>query len=419
MFGLVDCDNFFVSCERVFNPSLLGKPVVVLSNNDGCIIARSNEAKALGLKMGTPFFQVKKVLEKEKVAVFSSNFPLYTDMSRRVMSLLKAYTPSLLCYSIDEAFLDLSGYSYSALQEIGISITKEIRKSLGIPLSLGIAPTKTLSKMGSKYAKKYPAFQSVCIIDTPQKREKALQGFPIQDVWGIGKRSLIKLQSMGIKSAWDFTQLPITKVQRLLSVTGGRTWKELRGESCIDIDDFSQKKSIATTRSFSGAGIDVLADFEKAIANFAADCARKLRGQGTCCQKLTVFGYTDRFLENGPEHAFEQSITLDYPSSSSTDIVSAALEALRKGYLRGFRYKKAGVICTQIIKYEKSLNYLFSPDDQKKQAKLSSIVDQINDKNGPNFLRIATQGNSQELKIKHEYRSRSFTTKLSDIIQIH
>ena len=233
LFGLVDCNNFYCSCERVFHPDLIGKPVVVLSNNDGCVIARSNEAKALGLKMGDPFYQVKDMLEKNNVAVFSSNYNLYGDMSKRVMSLLSRYTPKLTQYSIDEAFLDFSGMDN--LQEYGKEIVRRIVKGTGIPVSLGIAPTKTLAKMASKYAKKYKGYEGVCLIDTDEKREKALKLFEIGDVWGIGHRNTKKLEYYGIKSARDLTQKSASWVQKELSVTGLRTWKELQGESCISI----------------------------------------------------------------------------------------------------------------------------------------------------------------------------------------
>ena len=242
MFGLVDCNNFYCSCERVFNPELRTQPVVVLSNNDGCIIARSNEAKALGIEMGMPFYQAKELLEREKVAVFSSNYTLYGDMSRRVMMLLSEFTPELTQYSIDEAFIDLTGMGGGeALRDYGKRIVRTIGKGTGIPVTLGIAPTKTLAKVASRYGKKYKGYEGVCLIDTEEKRIKALQGFDIADVWGIGRRSAKKLEYYGVKTAWDFTQWSESRVRRLLTVTGTRTWKELRGENCIDISELPEK----------------------------------------------------------------------------------------------------------------------------------------------------------------------------------
>lgn len=289
MFGLVDCNNFYCSCERVFNPGLRTQPVVVLSNNDGCIIARSNEAKALGIEMGTPFYQAKELLEREKVAVFSSNYTLYGDMSRRVMMLISEFTSELTQYSIDEAFIDLTGMgSGEALRDYGKRIVSTIGKGTGIPVTLGIAPTKTLAKVASKYGKRYKGYEGVCLIDTEEKRIKALQGFDIADVWGIGRRSAKKLAYYGVKTAWNFTQWSESRVRRLLTVTGVRTWKELRGESCIDISELPEKQSICTSRSFPENGLSELKVVEEAVANFAASCVRKLREQKSRCRQLTV-----------------------------------------------------------------------------------------------------------------------------------
>ena len=275
MFGLVDCNNFYCSCERVFNPALRTSPIVVLSNNDGCIIARSNEAKALGIEMGTPFYQAKGLLEANKVAVFSSNYTLYGDMSKRVMMLLSEFTPELMQYSIDEAFMDLSWFGNGdELCEYGKRIVKRIGKGTGIPVTLGMAPTKTLAKVASKYGKKYKGYEGVCLIDTEEKRIKALQGLDVSDVWGIGRRTAKKLNYYGVKTAWDFTCWSEDQVRRLFTVTGVRTWKELRGESCIDISELPQKQSICTSRSFPDGGLSEVGVVEEAVANFAASCFR-------------------------------------------------------------------------------------------------------------------------------------------------
>ena len=238
LYGLADCNNFYCSCERVFHPDLVGKPVVVLSNNDGCVIARSEEAKRLGISMGAAFYQVKEQLEQAKVAVFSSNYNLYGDMSRRVHTMLGRYTPNVDIYSIDEAFIDLSDLGDSEyITNYGKRIVREVTKGTGIPISLGVAPTKTLAKMCSKFAKHYPGYEGCCLIDSEEKREKALKLFPIEDVWGIGRRSVDKLKYHGVKTAWDLTQKTESWVQRMLTITGVRTWRELRGESCICIDE--------------------------------------------------------------------------------------------------------------------------------------------------------------------------------------
>lgn len=243
MFALVDCNNFYCSCERVFNPALRTSPVVVLSNNDGCIIARSNEAKAMGIAMGTPFYQVKDMLERNKVAVFSSNYTLYGDMSRRVMMLLSEFAPDVSQYSIDEAFVDLSGFgSGDMLREYGMNIVRAIGKGTGIPVTMGIAPTRTLAKVASKYGKRFKGYHGVCLIDTDDKRIKALQGLDVADVWGIGRRSVSKLNYYGVHTAYDLVQRSESWVRKMLTISGVRTWRELHGESCIDIEELPQKK---------------------------------------------------------------------------------------------------------------------------------------------------------------------------------
>lgn len=341
LFGLVDCNNFYCSCERVFHPDLIGKPVVVLSNNDGCVIARSNEAKALGLKMGDPFYQVKDILEKNNVAVFSSNYNLYGDMSKRVMSLLSRYTPKLTQYSIDEAFLDFSGMDN--LHEYGKEIVRKVSKGTGIPVSLGIAPTKTLAKMASKYAKKYKGYEGVCLIDTDEIREKALKLFEVGDVWGIGHRNTKKLEYYGIKTAWDLTQKSASWVRRELSVTGLKTWKELHGESCISIEELPHKQSICTSRSFPGIGLDKLQDLEEAVANFAASCSRKLRENHIACRNMTVFAYTSRFRADTPEDYISSDTIFPVATNNYQELVAYAVQALRR-YWKGdgkYQYKKA------------------------------------------------------------------------------
>lgn len=311
MFGLVDCNNFFVSCERVFRPDLMGKPVVVLSNNDGCIIARSNEAKTLGVKMGDPLFKVRDLLAREGVTVFSSNYALYGDMSRRVMSLLSRYTPRQEIYSIDECFLDLSGMGDGhQLHTYGEEIVRTVSKGTGIPVSMGIAPTRTLAKVASKFAKRYPGYHGVAVIDTDERRAKALRLTEIGDVWGIGRRMRQRLTDAGIITAWDFTQRRADWIQRQFSVTGLRTWKELRGTPCIELNELPLQRSLCTSRSFADQGISDHATLEKAVANFAAECARRLRERKACARQVMVFAYTSRFHTDASSDVIQQSISL-------------------------------------------------------------------------------------------------------------
>lgn len=421
MFGLVDCNNFYCSCERVFNPGLRTQPVVVLSNNDGCIIARSNEAKALGIEMGTPFYQAKELLEREKVAVFSSNYTLYGDMSRRVMMLLSEFTPELMQYSIDEAFIDLTGMGGGeALREYGKRIVRTIGKGTGIPVTLGIAPTKTLAKVASRYGKKYKGYGGVCLIDTEGKRIKALQGFDIADVWGIGRRSAKKLEYHGVKNTWDFTQWSESWVRRLLTVTGVRTWKELRGESCINISELPEKQSICTSRSFPDKGLSELEVVEEAVANFAASCVRKLREQKSRCCQLTVFAYTSRFRNDVPNHIINRTVTLPMPTNDQLELVAAAVQALRTEWRENgrYHYKKAGVIVWDISPNTAVQTVLFDSIDRAKQARLSAAIDAINQRNGFNTVKVASQGTDKRWHLKCEHKSAQYSTNLNEVIKV-
>ena len=419
LFGLADCNNFYCSCERVFHPDLIGKPVVVLSNNDGCVIARSEESKALGIKMGEVFYQVKEKLEQNDVAVFSSNYNLYGDMSRRVMSLLSRYSPKVDVYSIDEAFLDFSGMGTSE-ELIGYckKMVRFIHKGTGIPISLGIAPTKTLAKMASKFAKKHKGYQGVCLIDTDEKREKALKLFPVEDVWGIGYRSVDKLAYHGIKTAWDLTQKSESWIRKELTVTGVRTWKELRGESCISIEELPHKKSICTSRSFAEQGLNKLADVEEAVANFAAQCSRKLREQHTVCSSITIFAHTSRFREDLPQSYIYQTANLTVPSNNHQELVSTAVKMLRLNWkdCDQYYYKKAGVIVWGICRDNAIQGNLFDTVNREKQAALAKAIDAINRKNGHNKIRVAVQGDEKGWQLKREYISKQYTTNLEDVI---
>lgn len=423
MIALVDCNNFFVSCERVFRPDLRNTPCVVLSNNDGCVIARSNEAKMLGIKMGTPFYQVKKLIEDNGVAVFSSNYVLYGDMSRRVMSILSGYTPKLDIYSIDEAFMDFTGMGDSEeLLAYSHNMVKFITKGTGIPISLGIAKTKTLAKMASKFAKKYKGYHSVCIIDTDEKRIKALKLFDIADVWGIGRRISARLKSIGVETAWDFVQKSEAWVRSELTVTGVRTWKELRGENCISLDELPNKKSICTSRSFSDGGIDNLAILEEAVANFASQCSRKLKEDRSVCGAMTVFAYTSRFRDDLPSDYIHENVYFQVPTNDLMELVSAAVSVLRrnwKGESGNYFYKKAGVIVWDTCSDSAVQGNLFDTVDRNKRASLAKAIEDINRRNGFNTVRVAVQGYDMKWKLKNEYISKRFTTNIDEIIQIH
>lgn len=448
MIGLADCNNFYCSCERVFRPDLIGKPVVVLSNNDGCVIARSEEAKALGYKMGDPFYQVKEKLEAEGVAIFSSNYTLYGSLSNRVMSMLSHYSPHIDQYSIDESFfdVDLSMAEHffqdnqkendtflnneSLLHQYGARISADVLRAVGIPISIGIAETKTLAKIGSKFAKKYKGYQGCCLIDTDERRHKALSLFPIEDVWGIGRQIARKLDYMGIRTAAQFADKKESWVRSHFNITTMRTWKELNGESCISIEELPQKKSICTSRSFAAEGISDKDVVEEAVANFAVRCAEKLRHQGSVCQGITVFAWTSRFNENVPEYTIHDSLTLPIATNAQEEIVGAALSILRAKYPKSmadsrpdrpdmsFHFKKAGVILWQISPDHPRQQDLFDPIDRSRQKALMEAIDAINRKNGYGTIRQAIQGTDCRFDLKREYMSKQFTTNIHDILKV-
>lgn len=418
LFGLADCNNFFCSCERVFHPELQNVPVVVLSNNDGCVIARSEESKRLGLKMGVPLYQVRDLIETNHVAVFSSNYTLYGSLSNRVMSLLAQYTPHLTQYSIDEAFLDLSGLGDSAcLKTYGERIATQVKKATGIPISLGIAGTKTLAKVASKYAKKYPGYKGCCMIDTEEKRIKALTDFDVKDVWGIGRHLYKTLNYYGVNTAADFANKSDSWIKGKFNVPVLQTWKELNGISCIDVEALPEKKSICTSRSFADQGVTNHSILEEAVANFAAASADKLRSQKCCCRGITVFAYTSRFRMDMPQHAIHQSTTLNIPTQSSAEIIGVALQMLRSNLRQeNYAYKKAGVILWDISSQQQVQQDLFDPVDRTKQFALMKAIDSINRKNGRDKIRVAVQGTDIRFGLKRAYLSKQYTTDIKDII---
>lgn len=413
MFGLVDCNNFYASCERVFNPSLNGKPIVVLSNNDGCVIARSNEAKALGIKMGVPAYQIKDLVKQHDVAVFSSNYVLYGDMSGRVMSMLADIAPEIEIYSIDEAFINIDGIQ--DLQSLGLKIVNQVTRGTGIPVSVGIAPTKTLAKLANKFAKKHPAYNRLCIINTEEKRIKALQLTDIVDVWGIGRRQAEKLEKQGVKTAYDFTQLPGSWVRKNMTVTGERTWKELRGISCIDMESAPPaKKQICTSRSF-GKMVEDIDTMSEAIATHASTCAKKLRQQKSYAMSLMVFIHTNNFREDLPQYWKNTIIKLPVPTSDTLEIVHYALEGLKSIYMTGYQYKKAGVIITEIV--TSAQLGLFDTVDREKREKLMQAIDKVNGEHN-HLVKLAVQGNGRDWKLKQEQLSKRYTTDINEVLTI-
>lgn len=415
MFALADCNNFFASCERVFRPDLRGKPVIVLSNNDGCAIARSNEAKALGIKMGAPFFKIRDIVTRHNVAVFSGNMALYGDMSQRVRWVLEEFAPGIEVYSIDEAFLDLRGMQEIDFDAYAKRISAQCWKMTSIPVSVGIAPTKTLAKIASKLCKQYPKLRGGCYMHRPQDIEKVLRKFPIEDVWGIGRRTAPKLKARGVNTAYEFTQLPEGVVRMMLGIGGVRTWKELRGIPCLEFEDgFEAKQSICVSRSFSSEIYEVK-ELQEQIANFASAMASKLRKQQSVTSEMVVFAYTNRFREDVPQTHANTLVSFITPTAEERIIIVQAVSAAKALFKQGFGYKKAGVIATKIVSEKHVMHSLFEDREAvEREHKITSALDAINATFGKGTIKLAVQG-SGEIKSSSENQSPHYTTRWSDI----
>ena len=393
MIALVDCNNFYASCERVFNPKLEAKPVVVLSNNDGCVIARSQEAKDLGIEMGEPAFQRKEFYAANGVHVYSSNYTLYGDMSRRVMNTLGNVIPEIEIYSIDESFLDLRGYeTFHDLEQIGAEARDQVRRWVGIPVSVGIAPTKVLAKLANRLCKKDKNQKGVYVLDSQSNIEAALRRVNVGDVWGIGRRYAHFLQQHGVHTAWDFTQLPDSFVRKHMSVVGLRLVNELRGKHCLEMEYIVEpKKNICTSRSF-GKQTDNYDEIREAVANYTAMCAEKLRKQKSSTGLLTVFLETNRFDERQPFIGRSKAINLPVASNDTTELTKYTLRGLEELYKSGVKYKKAGVIVMNIVPEDCVQMGLFDGQDREKRNKLMQVMDKVNQWAGAGMVKLAVQG---------------------------
>ena len=418
MFALVDCNNFYASCERVFQPEWKGKPVVVLSNNDGCVIARSNEAKALGIPMGAPAFKYQAQFKRHKIKVFSSNYTLYGDMSSRVMSILEKYTPNVEIYSIDEAFLQFEGFDLFDLEKEGKKMRNQVKKWTGIPVSVGIAPSKALAKIANKIAKKFTKkTEGIYCIDTEEKRIKALKWTAIGDVWGIGNQHRQRLEAMGITNAWQFSLLPDDWVRKKMSVLGLRLKKDLQGFPSIQLEEFqAAKKGIATTRSFEST-LTSFSDLEERVSTFASSCAEKMRKQQSSCQALLVFVRSDPHKKDAISYRNSCVLTLPYATNSSIILSSYAVSGLRKIFKENVAYKKAGVMIMGLLPTEKRQLSLFD-NNNAKHVTLMKSIDQIHKRFGPYLMKLANQDLNRTWKMKQQYLSSRFTTELKDVITV-
>lgn len=413
--GLADANNFYVSCHRVFDPSLNGKPVIVMSDNDGCAVARSNEVKKLGIKMGTPVFEIKDLIEKHGIVLFSSQFALYGSMSKRIMSIISRFVPQTEQYSVDECFLNFKGMSINLI-EYGKEIIDRTTQGTGVPVSLGIAPTKTLAKVANKFAKKYPGYKGVCVIDSDEKRIKALQKTEIGDVWGIGRRYEKRLREMYINTAYDFACLPREWVRKEMTVVGEAMWRELNGEKCHEMElAVPPKKQILSSKSF-GKDIYDLPTIEEAVAEFAMVCARKLREQRSCAATISVFLLSNPHKKQLGVHNASFEIDLPVPTDSSLELVKYARMICKAIYRQGFPFKKAGVTINKIISKSAVQHNLFYPLDNEKHDSLMAVLDSLNARYGRNTIKTAAQGTTRQWRLNRQKLSPLYTTNIKDII---
>jgi DNA polymerase V len=415
MIALVDCNNFYASCERVFQPKLENKPIVVLSNNDGCVIARSNEAKALGIKMGAPAFKMKPIFDYHNVHVFSSNFALYGDLSNRVMQILSQESPAIEIYSIDEAFLDLKGVK--KLNKFSIELRKKVGQWTGIPVSIGIAPTKTLAKVANRMAKKHKK-DGVFLMKEPATITRVLKHVGVDELWGVGRKYSKFLSQRGFQTAYDLVNASESWVRNNMTVNGLRMIKELKGIPCLALEyETQRKKNICTSRSF-GMDVKTLQELEEAIASYASTCAMKLRKEKSLTASILVFVKTNPFKEINSQYSPCQKAVLDVPTNDSMEIISQALSVLKRIYKDGFNYKKAGVIVGDIVSEESRQLSLFHTQDIFKTKNIMNAMDDINRKMGRNKVRLAVQGFDRKWRLKQEKLSPCYTTRFEDVLEV-
>lgn len=415
MYALIDCNNFYASCERVFNPTLIAMPIVVLSNNDGCVIARSNEAKAIGIPMGAPAFEYEHLFRRYKVKVFSANFPLYGDMSRRVMSLLSNYSPHQEIYSIDECFLNLEGINVD-LQKYGLEMKARIEKGTGIPISIGTAPTKALAKLANRIAKKFPnETGGSYVIDTEEKRIKALKWLKVEDIWGVGRRNAKKLYAIGAYKAIDFVNLSEAWVRKNMTITGLNLQKDLKGIPTIEMVEPEKKKSIGTSRTFE-TDLRSFDEVRERITTFTSMSAEKLREQNSFCKRLIVFIGTNPFKEHETQYYPSIQIKLPFPTNSTLELVKFANEGLKQIFKKNLYYKRGGVLLTDFVDasvYQPSLFFNSDP----KHKKLMEVIDKLNDKYHRDVVRLASQ-DERKHKMKQAHLSPHYTTDINEILTV-
>lgn len=415
MYSLIDCNNFYASCERVFNPALQNKPIVVLSNNDGCVIARSNEVKKIGIPMGAVAFKYQHVFRNHNVKVFSANFSLYGDMSNRVMTILSGFSPVSEIYSIDECFLSFQGIDVN-YYEYGLDMVQKVKKWTGIPISVGTAPTKVLAKVANRIAKKYPQItNNSYVIDSEEKRIKALKWLPIDDVWGIGRQNAKRLYVQGVKTAYDFIQLPESWVLKNMTIVGLRLQRDLKGIPTFDLEEEKKRKNISTSRSFD-EDISSFADLKERLTAYTSLAAEKLRAQNSLCNEINLFVETNRFKETETYYYRSIQLKLPFATSSTIEMVSFAVKGLKQIYQPNLHYKKAGVVLSKFVDadcYQPSLFY----NSDTRHKKLMRAIDNINATNC-NAVRIAGM-DKERFKMRQEYLSPAYTTNINEVVEVY
>ncbi|RLQ84976.1 Y-family DNA polymerase [Notoacmeibacter ruber] len=416
--ALIDCNNFYVSCERVFDPRLAGVPVIVLSNNDGCAIARSEEAKALGIKMGAPAFKMRDVIERHGIRVFSSNYTLYGDMSRRVVDTIGGFSPRFEVYSIDETFVDLSGFGERMIAQAS-DMRQEVRERTGIPTCVGIAATKTLAKLANFAAKKNPLFAGICNLTDDAIRDYVLDRVPIGEIWGVGAATEAKLQAQGILWASQLRAMPLPHARKIGTVVLERLVAELRGVPCIGIEEVEpQRKGMAVTRS-AGTPMTSFDELSQALSAHASRAAEKLRSHGLVAGTITAFFHTNRHKPERPQHSASRTTRLTPMSADSFDLVEAALRCAARAWKgdrdhNGYAYTKAGVILDDLVVADKAPRLLFPPD-RPRDARLMGALDAVNDRFGKKTLVLASEGYKRSWALRADHRSPRYTTRLSDL----
>ena len=414
IFGLIDCNNYYVSCERLFRPDLANRPVVVLSNNDGCIIARSNEAKALGISMGSPYFKQESLIRRHNVAVFSSNYPLYGDISKRVMDVLRQLEPKVEVYSIDEAFIAFPTGKYLDLENYAGFLRDTVQRNTGIPVSIGFGPTKTLAKIANRVAKKSSIATSTFVIHDQRQMKTLLAGLDVSDIWGIGRQYAAHLKKQGIHTALELIQYDDTWIKKQLTVAGLRTVMELRGIPCISLEEkMPDKKSITTSRSF-GQPVHALSDLQEAIATYATQAAFKLRSGGLRTTVVDVFIRTNSFKKDKPQYCNRRTLTLSAPSSHTATLIKAALASLKAIYRPGYHYQKAGVMLSGLVPENYEQLHLFNAPDLN-SVSLMKAVDKINKRWGRNTIQSGGAGFAKEWHYRQLKKSPAYTTRWSEL----